>query len=110
MGPKIQLPMHFRDWNTLTEPNPAHTPRCATRPKCKRKCAITTILLILVVVIIATVVPLAVILPNKGKVERRAGVLLPLYIYPEGASWAPLFSSYVDEYYQDGTHPLRRLT
>lgn len=48
--------------------------------------------------IIAIVVPLAVLLPKRGRARLQAAVILPLYIYPAtNASWAPLFSSYVEQ-------------
>jgi hypothetical protein len=99
MGSKIQLPMHFRDWNTLSAPPPIDVKREAKsiRPSYKRPCVIGIVSAIIVVLIIAVVVSLAVVLPKQGKAGRHASVILPLYIYPEtNASWAPLFSSYVD--------------
>jgi hypothetical protein len=67
------------------------------KPIYKRPWVIVTAAAIIAAIIIAIVVPLAVILPKKSKAPRHAAVMLPLYIYPQtNATWAPLYSSYVD--------------
>jgi flagellar basal body-associated protein FliL len=70
--------------------------RAANRQKQRSRRFWIIIAIIVLVVLVVIIVPTAVVLGGRTKSTGLASsVILPLYIYPLGDAWKPLYDAYV---------------
>jgi flagellar basal body-associated protein FliL len=70
--------------------------RAANRQKQRSRRFWIIVAIAVLVVLIVIIVPTAVILSGRHKSTGLASsILLPLYIYPLGNAWEPLYNAYV---------------